>query len=122
MIEEGTVIEGPFWHEPVEVKKVAIIGDRIHIIGATIYSNTHIDQLISMEDLEKLKSKEFVLDFSAPGSEMFLAIEAERYRFASLFDPPVSNEHLKDRPSTFPDRSGLWLYFKTSQDKISHRR
>ncbi|MCW3132806.1 MAG: SNF2-related protein, partial [Methanophagales archaeon] len=101
MIEEGTVIEGPFWHEPVEVKKVAIIGDRIHIIGATIYSNTHIDQLISMEDLEKLKSKEFVLDFSAPGSEMFLAIEAERYRFASLFDPLLAMNTSKIDPLPF---------------------
>jgi len=46
MVKEGMVIEGPFWPEPVEVKKVDEFGDRVHILGATIYSNTHIDQLI----------------------------------------------------------------------------
>ena len=42
MFKEGMVIEGPFWHGPVEVKKVDQFGDRVHIIGATIYSNTQI--------------------------------------------------------------------------------
>jgi hypothetical protein len=46
MVKEGMVIEGPFCPEPVEIKKVDVFGDRVHIIGATIYSNTHIDQLI----------------------------------------------------------------------------
>ena len=87
MIKEGVIIEGPFWPEPVEIKKVEEFGDRVHIIGATIYSNEHVDQLISKEDIGRLKTKEFVLDFSTPGSEAFLALEAERYKFASIFDP-----------------------------------
>lgn len=74
MVIEGMVIEGPFWPEPVEVKKVDVFGDRVHIIGATIYSNTHIDQLIPRKELEKLKAKEFVLDFSAPGSETLIEV------------------------------------------------
>ncbi|HIC91783.1 MAG TPA: hypothetical protein EYP21_06945, partial [Syntrophaceae bacterium] len=85
MIKEGMIIEGRFWPEPVEVKKVeefpacAGRGERIHIIGATIYSNIHVDQLIPKEEIaclcrqEKLKTREFVLDFSAPGSEAFLS-------------------------------------------------
>jgi superfamily II DNA or RNA helicase len=101
MFSEGTVIEGPFWPEPVEIKKVDTVGERVHIIGATIYSNTHIDQLIPREELEKLKIKEFVLDFSAPGSETFLAIEAERYRFASLFDPLLAMNTSKVDPLPF---------------------
>ena len=60
MIKKGMVIEGPFWPEPVEVKKVDEFGDRVHIIGATIYSNTHIYQLIPKEDIGILKAKEFV--------------------------------------------------------------
>jgi SNF2 family DNA or RNA helicase len=101
MFKEGMVIEGPFWPEPVEVKKVDEFGDRIHIIGATIYSNTHIDQLIPREELEKLKAKEFILDFSVPGSETFLSIEAERYRFASLFDPLLAMNTSKIDPLPF---------------------
>ncbi|MBA7529541.1 RNA polymerase-associated protein RapA [subsurface metagenome] len=101
MIKEGMVIEGPFWPEPVEVKKVDVFGDRVHIIGATIYSSTHIDQLIPGEEIEKLKTKEFVLDFSALGSETFLAIEAERYKFASLFDPLLAMNTSKIDPLPF---------------------
>ncbi len=101
MIKEGMVIEGPFWPEPVEVKKVDEFGDRIHIIGATIYSNTHIDQLISRAELKKLKTREFVLDFSAPGSETFLSLEAERYKFASLFDPLLAMNTSKIDPLPF---------------------
>ncbi len=101
MIKEGIVIEGPFWPEPIELKKVEEFGDRIHIIGATIYSNIHIDQLIIKEEIERLKIKEFVLDFTAPGSEAFLPIEAERYKFASLFDPLLAMNTSKIDPLPF---------------------
>lgn len=87
MIREGTIIEGPFWPEPVEIKKVTEVGERLHIIGATIYSRTHVDQLIPKKEVGKLKTKEFVLDFSGPGAEAFLTLEAQRFRLASLFDP-----------------------------------
>ncbi len=101
MLKEGMIIEGPFWPEPVELKKVEEFGDRIHIIGVTIYSNTHIDQLISKEEIEKLKTKEFVLDFSAPANEVFLSVEAERYKFASLFDPLLAMNTSKIDPLPF---------------------
>jgi len=74
MIKEGTTVEGPFCAEPVEIKKIEEVRDRIHIIGATLYSNTNIDQLMSKEEIEKLKTKEFVLDFSDSGNEAFLSI------------------------------------------------
>jgi superfamily II DNA or RNA helicase len=101
MIKEGMVIEGPFWPEPVEIKKADEIGNRIHIIGATIYSNTHIDQLISKDEIKKLKIKEFVLDFSATGEQVFLSIEAERFNFASLFDPLLAMNTSKIDPLPF---------------------
>jgi len=71
------------------VNKVDEFGDRVHIIGATIYSNTLIDQLISGEALEQVKTKEFILGFSVPGSETLLSIEAERYRFAFGVHPKL---------------------------------
>ena len=101
IINEGMIIEGPFWPEPVELKKVEDFGDRIHIIGVTINSNKHIDQLIPIEEIEKLKTREFVLDFSTPGSEAFLSIEAERYKFASLFDPLLAMNTSKIDPLPF---------------------
>jgi len=101
MVREGETIEGPFWPEPVEIKKVEELGNRIRIIGATTYSNTHVDQLISKEDLKKIKTKKFVLDFSAPASEAFLSLEAQRYRFASLFDPLLAMNTSKIDPLPF---------------------
>ena len=101
MIKEGTIIEGPLWPEPVEVKKIDEFAGRIHIVGATIYSKTHIDQLISKEELVNVKIKEATLDFSAKGSEAFLSIEAVRYRFASLFDPLLAMNTSKIDPLPF---------------------
>lgn len=100
-MKEGTIIEGPFWPEPVEIKKIEEFGERIHIIGAMIYSNAHIDQLLLKEELNILKTKEFVLDFSSPGSETFLAVEAKRYIFASLFDPLLAMNTSKIDPLPF---------------------
>jgi SNF2 family DNA or RNA helicase len=100
-ISEGSIIEAPFWPEPVEIKKVEEFGERIHIIGATIHTSAHIDQLISKEDLKKLKIKEFTLDFSSPADEVFLTLEAKRYQYASLFDPLLAMSTSKIDPLPF---------------------
>ena len=94
-------VEGPFWPEPVEVNKVEEFRDRIHIIGATIYSNVHIDQLIPKDEIEKLRTKRFILDFSVPGSEAFLSLEGQRYKYASLFDPLLAMNTSKIDPLPF---------------------
>jgi len=101
MIREGETVEGPFWPEPVEVKKVEEFGNRIRIIGATIYSNVHVDQLISKDDIKKIKTKKFDLDFSSPADETFLSIEAQRYNFASMFDPLLAMNTSKIDPLPF---------------------
>jgi len=101
MVKEGEVIEGPFWPEPVEIKKVEEYGDRIRIIGATIFSNTHIDRIIPVSKLNQIKIKKFVLDFSAPPDEAFLSLEAQRYKFASIFDPLLAMSTSKIDPLPF---------------------
>jgi len=101
MIKEGTIIEGPFWNEPVEVKKVEEFASRIHIIGVTVFSHKHIDQLLPKEELEKLKTRKLELDFSARAEESFLCLEAIRYRYASLFDPLLAMNVSKIDPLPF---------------------
>ena len=101
MIKEGTLVEGPFWPEPVEIKKAEEFGSHVHIVGATIPSGVHIDQLIPKEEIGKLRIKEYALDFSAPGNEVFLALEAQRYRLASLFDPLLAMNVSKIDPLPF---------------------
>jgi len=101
MFKEGSIIKGPFWPEPVEVKKIEEIGNYIHLVGVTIYSGKHVDQLLSEKDLEKIKTEELPLDFSSPGEETFLGLEAERYRFASDFDPLLAMNISKVDPLPF---------------------
>ena len=101
MIKEGMIIESSFWPEPVDVKKVEKIGDRVRIVGATTHSKQHIDTIIPEEDIEKIKRLEQDLDFATKGSEAFLAIEATRFKFASLFDPLLAMNTSKIDPLPF---------------------
>lgn len=86
-LKPGTIIEGSKWPEPVELKKVEDNGSYVRIIGATILSNQHIDQLVRKDELQDISVKVVTTDFSADPSSVFLALEAKRYRLASLYDP-----------------------------------
>jgi len=101
MIKEDSIIKGPFWKEPVVVKKIEEIGNYIHIIGSTIQSNEHIDQLIRKDDFQKITVEEPLIDFTSDGEEVFLATEAERYKFASDFDPLLAINVSKIDPLPF---------------------
>ena len=101
MIKEGAVLEGPLWPEPIEIKMVKEVGDRILIIAATIYSNKLIEQLLTEEEIKEISHLELIQDFSAPASEVFLSLEAMRYRFASLFDPFLAMSTSKIDPLPF---------------------
>ena len=101
MIKEGTIIKGPFWPEPVKVIKFEKVGEGYNIKGSTINSRQSIDHFISLEDFEKIKIDDFLLDFSVKGSEAFLALEALRFRYASLFDPLLAVSVSKVDPLPF---------------------
>ena len=59
MLKEGTIVEGPFWSEPVELKKVINRNIGFHLIGSTINTGQHIDVIIPFEDLDKIRVKDF---------------------------------------------------------------
>ena len=101
MLTEGTIIEGDFWPEPVEVKRLEEVEDGYRIVGSTINSLQHIDDFIAFSDLPKIKTKEFLLSFTQPGYEAFLALEAIRFRYASLFDPLLAVNVSKVEPLPF---------------------
>jgi SNF2 family DNA or RNA helicase len=101
MIKEGAIIKGPFWPEPVKVIKFEKIGEGYNIIGSTINSRQFISNFISLENLDKIKIDEYLLDFSIKGSEAFLALEALRFRYASLFDPLLAVNVSKVDPLPF---------------------
>jgi len=56
-IKPGTVVSGPKWPEPVEVKKIDNDGTYVHIVGATTVTGQHIDQLIPVSELSDIQIK-----------------------------------------------------------------
>lgn len=88
LIKEGSIVEAPFWPEPLEIKSIEKIGeDSYHIVGVLVNSRKHEENILSAEEIRKLDHESYILDFSAPGYEFFLALEAYRYMNASTFDP-----------------------------------
>ena len=97
-IKPGIVIEGPKWPEPIEIKKSEIIGQDIQIIGSMIQSGEHIDQILSFKELGNIILKRIKCDFSSESWKVFLALEAMRYKFASLYDPLLAMNTSKIEP------------------------
>jgi len=83
----GTIIKGKRWKEPVEINKIDKLKDYIHIVGSTIHSGTHIDQLIPISEVDTLNLERIESDFLSKPHKVFLAFEGKRYRYASLYDP-----------------------------------
>lgn len=86
-IRPGSIIKGSKWSEPVEIKFIEVIGNYIHIIGATVRSREPIDQIIPRDEFSTFFTEEIVSPFSEEPWKVFLSLETIRYRFASLYDP-----------------------------------
>ena len=97
-IQPGHIIQGPRWPEPVDVKLVEELGDYVHLVGATTGSGEHVDQLIPRAELAQLRIARVETDFAASPREVFLGLEARRYRFASLYDPLLAMNTSKVDP------------------------
>jgi superfamily II DNA or RNA helicase len=97
-IRPGHVIQGPRWPEPVDVKLVEEVGGYVRLIGATTGSGEHVDDLIPRGELAQLQVARVETDFTAPPRDVFLSLEARRYRFASLYDPLLAMNTSKVDP------------------------
>ncbi|MBC7123379.1 MAG: DEAD/DEAH box helicase family protein, partial [Pseudothermotoga sp.] len=100
-IREGSIIKGPFWREPVKVEKTEELGNYIRILGATIHSKDHVNQLLRRDDLKNLQIIEETIDFSSDPQNTFFVIEATRFKYASLFDPLLAMNVSKIDPLPF---------------------
>jgi len=94
----GSIIQGSRWPEPVEVNHVEDLGDFIRIVGATVNTRYHIDQVLPKSELEQTKSGEIKPLFTANPRHVFLALETHRYRYASLYDPLLAMNTSKIDP------------------------
>lgn len=97
-IRKGSIIHGPKWPEPVEIDLIEEMGEYVQILGVTINSREHVNQLISKEDFKDINL--FVEDVrcSNDAREIFLALETKRYRYASLYDPLLAMNTSKVDP------------------------
>ncbi|MFW9998010.1 MAG: helicase-related protein [Candidatus Odinarchaeota archaeon] len=86
-LQAGIIIEGKRWKEPVEIKKIERLGNYIHIVGSSINSNFPVDQLIPEGEFTSISIQKIETDFTSSSAKVFLAFEARRYRYASLYDP-----------------------------------
>lgn len=86
-IKSGSIIRASLWPEPVEVIDTEDVDDYIRIIGVMLKSRIHIDQIVAKADIAQLAEQEVKPLFGADPRTFFLALEAYRYRFASLYDP-----------------------------------
>ncbi len=98
-LKKGFIIKGANWPEPVEVKFIEQpTQGYIRIVGSTVNSRTHIDQIISEEEFQKIIVDNRKLNFSEEGWRVFLALEGLRYRLASLYDPLLAMNISKVTP------------------------
>ena len=101
MIKEGMMVTGPFWPEQIEIKKIEKLGANTLIIGSTVQTNQLFERLLDENDLKKLLIDDLKINFSAPATEVFLALESQRYRFTSMFDTFLAMNTSKIDPLPF---------------------
>ncbi|SHK67739.1 helicase-related protein [Rhodothermus profundi] len=86
-IKPGDIIQGPHWPESVEVNLVQDLGSYVRIVGRTTTSGYHVDQMLPRADIQNLQIVPVATDFAGAARDIFLRLEALRYRYASLYDP-----------------------------------
>ena len=70
----GSIIQLPRWPEPIKGDPVEDIGKYARIVGATLNSCTHIDQVLPKSELGEMKSREIKAQFTANTRQVFLAL------------------------------------------------
>ena len=88
LLQPGDVVEARRWPEPLQVDLVEPLGnDYVRLVGALLRSHTHVDQVLPLPEAAQLRPLRLQQGFGAAPRQVFLALEARRYRYASLYDP-----------------------------------
>lgn len=86
-IKPGKIITGVRWPEPIIIKSIEEFPEHVHIVGVTLNTNQHIDQILTKEEFySTVQANESPL-FGSEAWKVFLALESIRYKYASLYDP-----------------------------------
>lgn len=74
------------------------VGDYIRLVGMSLHSRQHVDQLVQCSEIGALNIAKLELDFAAEAAHAFLSLETRRYRYASLYDPLLAMHTAKVDP------------------------
>ena len=85
-IKSGDIIQSNRWPEPVAIDLVEDMGEYVRLVGSTIHSRGHINQLLPRNEINTLQAGRLAQDFTADARHVFLSLETLRYRYASLYD------------------------------------
>jgi len=89
-ISKGSILEGPYWPEPVRVLSAETRNERIEIHAVGTVTERYFSDLLDMTEFEAsvlVKTRGAVLTFAASPTHFRLAIEARRIRLAHEYDP-----------------------------------
>ena len=87
-LKPGAILEGDFWAEPVRVLTLERIGSRMKIKAVGTTTQRYYSNVLGGEDLARVTvTTETGRDFRGRGEAYFLAMEAQRIRYAYQFDP-----------------------------------
>ncbi len=89
-LSEGTILEGPYFGEPVRVLLAKARGTRVEIVAEGVNSKTTWKKLLKVEDFESavtIKSGGGLATLTGDASQFRLAAEAHRIRLAYQYDP-----------------------------------
>jgi SNF2 family DNA or RNA helicase len=85
-LSPGTIIKSDLWPEPVCIDAVEDYGERIRITGSMTSSGKHVDDLVTREQFKDIFTTSRDALLKEDPATVFLALEAARYRYASLYD------------------------------------
>ena len=89
-LDEGTVLEGPHFGEPVRVLLAKARGDRVEIVAEGVNTKKTWKKLLKAEDFESsvtIKSSGGMATLTGDARHFRLAAEAHRIRLAYQYDP-----------------------------------
>jgi superfamily II DNA or RNA helicase len=88
MLQRGALLKGDYWPEPVRLLTFEQLGNRTKIEAVGTKTQQFYSCILSADDLALVSvATETGCDFGARGEAFFLAMEAQRIRYAYQFDP-----------------------------------
>jgi hypothetical protein len=88
MLQRGALLKGDYWPEPVRLLTFEQLGNHTKIEAVGTKTQQFYSCILSAEELALVSvATETGCDFGARGEAFFLAMEAQRIRYAYQFDP-----------------------------------